>query len=135
MIRWIVLIAVACLSGFIGSSLSRVHAQSGQVVFLGAAAGTTLAANCPATPTTPSICVVGSAVYIWQSSTTGWFAPQPPAAGSSISSIQLCNLAGANCGTAQTGPNVVLKVPQSVAVTVGNPTVTATQGAVSATLQ
>ena len=57
-----------------------VHAQSGQVQFLGAASGTTLAANCPTTPTTPSICVVGGGVYIWQSSTTGWFLPGPPTA-------------------------------------------------------
>ena len=55
----------------------RTQAQTGSVQFLGAASGTTLSANCPATPSTPSICVVGGGVYIYQSTTTGWFLPQP----------------------------------------------------------
>lgn len=60
--------------------IGTVKAQTGQVVFLGATSGTTLAANCPATPTTPSVCVVGDGMWVWQSSTTGWFKPVPAAA-------------------------------------------------------
>ena len=50
----------------------KVHAQSGNVIFFGAISGTTKAVNCPATPTTPSLCVVGDGVWIWQNSTSGW---------------------------------------------------------------
>src|ERR1700677_1539554 len=49
----------------------RVYAQSGQVIFLGAISGTTAAANC-GTPTTPSLCVVGDGVWIWQSGASSW---------------------------------------------------------------
>jgi hypothetical protein len=141
--KWVALFVAAFLLG----GLIRIKAQSLPVILLTAPAGSTLA-NC-GTPTIPTMCIVTPGVYVWQNATQGWFLVAPAAA-SGVSSVQQCNLAGANCGTAQTGA-VVLKVPQTVSVTVANPTVavaapavtataaapsaTATQGAVTATLQ
>jgi len=98
----------------------RVRAQSGNVVFIGATSGTTLSANCPATPTTPSLCVVGGGVYVWQSSTTGWFLPQPASAVSgTLTGITICNAAGASCVPATVTNGVVaLDIPSKVTVTV-----------------
>jgi len=103
----------------------RTQAQTGSVQFLGAASGTTLAANCPATPATPSVCVVGGGVYIYQSSATGWFLPQPQGASSAVTSVQVCNAAGSSCATAQTGA-VVLDIPKTVTVTVPSEAATVT---------
>ena len=50
---------------------SRTKAQSGQVVYFGSVAGTTLT-NC-GTPTQPTLCIVATGVYAWQNSTQGWF--------------------------------------------------------------
>lgn len=74
-----VIIGVVIL--FVGLALSLQHpaqAQSGNVIYLGAVIGTTKAANC-GTPTTPSLCIVGDGVWVWQSN--GWFLIQPPAVG------------------------------------------------------
>lgn len=72
------------LAGFVAGLLlasafiaGASYAQSGSVNFLGSIAGTTNAANC-GTPVTPSLCVVGNGVWIWQSAATGWFLPTPP---------------------------------------------------------
>lgn len=106
----------------------RVKAQSGQVVFLGATAGTTLAANCPTTPATPSVCVVGGGVYAWQTAAQGWFLLAPPtAAVAGVSGIIVCNAAGTSCTAAQTN-TVTLDIPKTATttVTVAAPTATAT---------
>ena len=63
-----------------------VKAQSGNVIYLGATAGTTLAANCPAIPTAPSICVVGDGVWLWQSATLGWYKPSAGVAATGVTS-------------------------------------------------
>jgi hypothetical protein len=57
-----------------------VQAQSGNVVWLTASPGTTLAANCATTPTLPSVCLVANGLYAWQNSTTGWFLVSPAGA-------------------------------------------------------
>jgi hypothetical protein len=54
-----------------------LHAQSGQIIYFGATAGTTKAANC-GTPTVPSLCLAGDGFWIWQNSTQGWFLAAPP---------------------------------------------------------
>lgn len=87
----------------------NARAQSGQVIFLGATSGTTLAANCPAAPATPSVCVVGDGVWNWQSAATGWFKAAPPAA-AGVASISV------NGGTAQTGA-VALTIPTTATTT------------------
>lgn len=53
---------------------SKVYAQSGQVIIFSAVPGTTAAANC-GVPTTPSECVVGDGVWIWQAGATAWAKP------------------------------------------------------------
>jgi hypothetical protein len=88
----------------------KAQAQSGAVAFLGAAPGTTLASNCPASPTTPSICVVAGGVYLWQSSSTGWFLPQP----ASIAVVGVQKINGVAPGS--TG-NVTLACPGTTAAT------------------
>ena len=75
-----IVVVVAFLAG-----VGVAKAQNGQIVFLGATSGTTLAANCPATPATPSQCVVGDGVWIWQNSTQGWFKAGPPTASGVVS--------------------------------------------------
>lgn len=94
-----------------------VSAQTGSVVWFTSTAGTTLAANCPATPANPSICLVGNGFYIWQNATIGWCqpgiscpAPTPAAAG--VTSITVCNEAGASCGAPQNGA-VQLDIPKT----------------------
>jgi len=90
-------------------SVRPVEAQTGNIIFLGATTGTTLAANCPAAPTTPSECVVGDGVWIWESSTTGWFKPTASLTGG-VTQITV------NGGTAQTGA-VALTIPTKVTIT------------------
>lgn len=63
-----------------------VKAQSGAVNFLGANSGTTLALNCPTIPATPSICVVGDGVWLWQSATLGWYKPSAGVAATGVTS-------------------------------------------------
>ena len=68
-----------------------VYAQSNGANFIGSLSGTTVT-NC-GTPTTPSLCSVGTGVFIWQNSTTGWFLLTPPGA----AGVQTVN--GAKPGT------------------------------------
>lgn len=103
MTRNILLVVIACLCLFIAFQAGHVYAQSGAVIYLQSTAGTTLAANC-GTPATPSICVVGSGVAIWQNSTDGWFTPQKSTAVAGVTSLSV------NGGVAQTGA-VALSVP------------------------
>jgi len=104
----------------------RVKAQTGQIVFLGATTGTTLAANCPAAPTTPSMCVAGDGVWQWQSATTGWYKSAAAVATAGVTGIIVCNAAGTSCTAAQTN-TVRLKIPKTATttVTVGAPPATA----------
>lgn len=79
---------------------------------------------------------------IWVSNNgAAYFQLLVPVAVAGVTSVQQCNLAGANCGTPQVG-TVVLKVPQSVTVSVPlvtsaatAPVITSTAVAPSATLQ
>jgi hypothetical protein len=96
------LVIALALAALVLYGHDRVRAQTGQIVFLGATAGTTLAANCPATPTTPSICVVGAGVYVWQTAAQGWFLLAPPTATAGVTSWN--GLTGAVTYTAPTAP-------------------------------
>lgn len=85
--------------------------------------------SCVVTTGTTSFCFASDG--LWQSINGGAFTQLGGAGG--VTSVTVCNAAGAACGAAQTGA-VSLSIPKSVTVTVGNPTVSATQGAVTATL-
>src|SRR5271168_5337150 len=95
----------------IGSTV--VHAQTGSVVWFTATAGTTIA-NCPTTPAEPSLCMVATGFFAWQNATQGWFlvAPATPATAAGVTSIVVCNEAGASCGTPQNGA-VQLDIPKT----------------------
>ena len=61
---------------FLGSML---RSQTPPVALI-SGASTSTQTNC-GTPATPSICVVGTGVFVWQNATQGWFlvsAPQLP---------------------------------------------------------
>ena len=88
--------------------------------------------SCPAViASTTQICFASDG--IWQS-LNGAVYTQVGGAVSAVTSVTVCNVAGASCGSPQTGA-VSLNIPKTVTVTVGAPTVTATQGAVAASLQ
>jgi hypothetical protein len=129
--------AIICLtiiaSAFLFFASHLVQAQSGSVIFLGATPGTTLAANCPAAPPTPSVCTVGDGVWIWESSTTGWYKPAVPGVTTGIQSVTVCNAAGTTCAAPNIGPAVTLNIPTKVVLAVPSPTVS--QATSSATLQ
>lgn len=95
-VKRILLLAGAFLLG------SMLWSQTPPVALISGATTSTLT-NC-GTPTTPSICIVGTGVYVWQNATQGWFLIAPPAAGG-IASITV------NGGTPLTGPNVALTIP------------------------
>ena len=85
--KLMVIFAIILLVLILGPVSWRVaRAQVSPVIFIGASSGTTLAANCPATPATPSLCLVGNGVYAWQNSTTGWF-PLAPATSAGVTSF------------------------------------------------
>jgi hypothetical protein len=87
--------------------------------------------SCPAViASTTQFCFANDG--IWVSLNGAAYAVVNTGATGGVTSVQQCNLAGASCGTAQTGA-VVLKVPQTVTVTVANPTVSVTAPAVTAT--
>ena len=90
-----------------GTFHPSVKAQTGSVIFLGAQPSTTKAVNCPAVPATPSECVVGDGVWIWQNATIGWCQPGiscPAPATAAVTSVTV------NGGAAQTGA-VLLTIP------------------------
>src|SRR5271170_1921208 len=95
----------------VGSTV--VHAQTGNVVWFTATAGTTIA-NCPATPAEPSLCMVATGFYAWQNAAGGWFLVAPAATPTTtgVTSITVCNETGASCGTAQNGA-VQLDIPKT----------------------
>lgn len=64
-------VVIVLLSICIGLQLSarHVHAQSGNVIYLQAVAGTSLAANCAVAPSTPAHCLVADGDWTWQSAT------------------------------------------------------------------
>lgn len=111
---WIfIFVAVAALGFLVGVWLA--NAQTMPVVLLVAPAGTTIA-NC-GTPTTPSLCAVGTGIYVWQNATQGWFLIAPPAATTAgVTDLTVCNANGSTCGTAQTG-SVKVNVPAAAATT------------------
>lgn len=116
MTRNILLAVIACLCLFIAFQAGHVYAQSGAVIYLQSTAGTTLT-NC-GTPATPSICVVGSGVAIWQNSTDGWFVPQKSTA---VASVQKVN----GISPDATG-NVTVPLPTTASVTLAGQTLTGT---------
>lgn len=111
-------LSVLCLVvlGIIGG-VSLTKAQTSPVALISAPSGSTLT-NC-GTPTVPSVCVVGTGVYVWQNSTTGWFLPAPI---SSTSAVQKVN----GIAPGSTG-NVTVSCPSTSAA----PAVTVTGATVS----
>ena len=108
--------------------VALLKAQTGQLIYMAPAGGTTVA-NCGTPSSGFPMCGVATGWFVWNGS--AWV---QIGSASGVTSITVCNAAGGSCGVAQTGP-VSLSIPSKVTVTVGNPTVTATQGAVNAQLQ
>lgn len=102
--------AMLLLAGILIFVSHGVKAQSGNVIYLGAMAGTTLAANCPAIPAVPSVCVVGDGVWLWQSATLGWYKPSAGVAITGVTSVT------AN-GIKLTGDVILPTIPTKVTVT------------------
>jgi hypothetical protein len=99
----IILVLALALAG-------TLSAQTGSVVYFTSTAGTTKAANCPTTPTGPSMCLVGDGFWVWQNATTGWFLPAPQ---------------GASATPALTLNGVTKNLPASFTIAAAAPTVSA----------
>lgn len=109
-IALLILVCVLCVRTF------HVHAQSGNLVYIAPASGTTVT-SC-GTPTTGfPLCGVATGWYVWNG--TAW--AQIGTAPAGVTSLTVCNASGASCGTAQTGA-VTLSVPKSVTITAGSAT-------------
>ena len=111
-------VVVAVLAGFlIGSHVGVTHAQAtGAAVQFQAPGGAhTL---CTVVPSTTAFCFATDG--FWQSINGAAFA-QVGASGPVVTSVSVCNAAGASCGTPLTGP-VVLSIPTKVTVTSTAPT-------------
>lgn len=101
-------------------------AQSGNVLFFGAVSGTTLAANCPTAPATPSVCIVGDGAWVWQSSTTGW---QQIGAGGTSGAVTSVTING----VAKPGPSPSFTISATNSIpTISAPTATAPVATVKA---
>lgn len=112
-----ILLGVVCGLIIASALVGTVHAQSGPVNFLGAIAGTTKAVNC-GTPTTPSMCIVGDGVWIWQNAAQGWFLAAPaPVVGPVSTGVQKVN----GIAPDSTG-NVTVPIPSKVVINSVTPT-------------
>jgi hypothetical protein len=134
-LRLILAVLISVL--FIGG-IEHVKAQTGQVVYISATAGTTLAGNCPTTPTVPVMCFTGAGIYAWQSSTTGWFLLAPAAASSGVTSVN--GQTGAVTISATASAPVITVTPGTVSGTttltqLGTPSVSAAAPTITLTVQ
>lgn len=69
--RIVIVVAAFFLGSMLRSQTPPVNLISGNP--------TSTQTNC-GTPATPSICIVGTGVFVWQNSTQGWFLVTPPPA-------------------------------------------------------
>ena len=92
----------------------RTEAQGPPVMLMTAPASSTLT-NC-GTPTVPALCIVTTGVYVWQSTTTGWFLIPSSVAATGVQKVN-----GAAPGA--TG-NVTVGCSAAIPGAVSTPTVT-----------
>jgi len=90
-----------------------MQAQTPPVSLISAPTGSSLT-NC-GTPSTPSLCIVSTGVYVWTNATAGWVQIGITTV-AGVTSIAVCNAAGASCGTPQTGA-VSLSIPTKASET------------------
>jgi hypothetical protein len=121
-------LALAIAIAVMFSHLPSVRAQTGQVIFMSASSGTTVA-NC-GTPTLPSICGVATGWFVWQNPTSGWVLIPTTAGTSGVTSVAI-NGSAAKTGAVTftisgttTAPSATANAP-TVTDTVPTTTITA----------
>jgi hypothetical protein len=130
--RYVLAILIIAVLAFGGGWLLHPRPVAAQTpaayTMSGAAAHTTCL-----TPATGAyfLCVASDGVWV-SNNGAAYFQIVPQAGTVGVTSVQQCNLAGANCGTVQTGA-VVLKVPQTVAITTPTVTTSATSSVTNLT--
>jgi hypothetical protein len=133
----LVVLAIAVLL-FGAWHLGRVQAQSTTPFTV--IAGSLTHTSCPAVAaSTTQFCFANDG--LWQSINGAAYVQLTPGTAGGVTSVTVCNAAGASCGSAQTGA-VSLNIPTKVTVTAPTttvtntaPTATATTTAPTATLQ
>lgn len=106
------IVAFAFLVFLLGMEVGRiVHAQTTVALQL---TGNAPHTSCSVTASQTTYCFASDGLY-WSNTGASYVlvAAPPPAAG--VTSVTVCNAAGASCGIAQTGP-VTLSIPKSVTV-------------------
>jgi hypothetical protein len=108
--KFIAVFALALLGGFLGSHIPAVHAQTpNNPLQLQVSSATHTACTLIAGST--QFCFAADG--LWWSNAGAAYTQVGAAAG--VTSIAVCNAAGASCGTPLTGP-VQLSIPKTVAV-------------------